>query len=363
MRSFAVWYDAEEHIDHDVEAKIHINFWNSVEYLQKEKDCFFDFGFLINDISGISAINLYCPFYVEKKGACGYNIYDLGAKISNIELIDAIFNENYTAVSGAPKRYLVNTKPYEVSGTAESNPSNFEKFVIYSLDENNEIDVKYCKKQPYQGDNAGNKCNDGTIITLKIKDIEKYSSEILDDTKAYYFRIRIRVREDALSTITQNVDYKFFLKANLYSTVVMDFRLNDIRSFNQEIKNKYTYGRKFKIISVNYLIMKNITDEVEALGMNMTCRLLESDLWNQYIDGLQNNMMAYHIKKKMNHDKPIQDFCAIVKVKYEKVTYKLLFWYVIGAAFIGVLGNIFYSKLCDGWDILCNFLQKILELM
>ena len=348
MRSFAVWYDTEDHIDHDVKAKIHINFWNSVEYLQKEKDCFFDFGFLINDISGISTINLYCPFYVKKEGSCGYNIYDLGAKISNIELIDAIFNENYSAVSGAPKRYLVNTKPYEVRSSSESESSDFEKFVIYSLDENSEIDIQYCKKQPYQVDNANknNKCNDGTIITLKIKDIEKYSSEILEDTKAYYFRIRIRVQENALSTITQNVNYKFFLKANLYSTVVMDFRLNDIRSFNQEIKNKYTHGRKFKIISVNYLIMKNITDEVEALGTNMTCRLLESDLWNQYIDGLQNNMMAYHIKKKMIHDKPIQDFCAIVKVKYEKVTWKLLVGYLFGAVAIGAGGNLFYEGVC-----------------
>lgn len=131
----------------------------------------------------------------------------------------------------------------------------------------------------------------------------------------------------------------------------MDFRLNDIRSFNPAIKDCYAYGKKFKIKSVNYLIMRNITDEVDALGMRMNCRLLEYDLWNKYIDDLQNNMMAYHIKEKAVGEEFIKDFCAVVKIKYEMSTYITLVIYLIVLIGMGVIGNFAYDcllgKLCN----------------
>lgn len=371
MRSFAIWYDAkDENHNNDVKAKIHINFWNSLEYLEKEKCCFFDFGFLINDISNIKNINLYCPFFIKKNSRNRNNVYDLGAKISNIELVDAIFNENYIATTGEPKRFIIDTEPNSntAQNTEESQRSNtaqnvdmnnesfyndldFKKFIIYSLDDNNEIDIQYCKKKPVQGDNCCTKIDDGTIVRLKIGDIYDHSSSNIKKIKAYYFRIRVRVNESQLYTITQKVDYKFFLRDSFYKTIVMDFRLNDIRSFNPAIKDCYAYGKKFKIKSVNYLIMRNITDEVDALGMRMNCRLLEYDLWNKYIDDLQNNMMAYHIKEKAVGEEFIKDFCAVVKIKYEMSTYITLVIYLIVLIGMGVIGNFAYDcllgKLCN----------------
>lgn len=47
MRSFAIWYELDtkvkrENIDNNkVTAKVHINFWSQLSYLNEEDNCFF----------------------------------------------------------------------------------------------------------------------------------------------------------------------------------------------------------------------------------------------------------------------------------------------------------------------------------
>lgn len=73
-----------------------------------------DFGLLVEDITDIEKIYLYTPFTIQKR-----DISDLGVVISNNNLVNAIFNENFTTTNGEPKRLIVN-------GNRDKQP-----FVIY----------------------------------------------------------------------------------------------------------------------------------------------------------------------------------------------------------------------------------------
>ncbi len=345
MRSFAIWYELDtkvkrENIDNNkVTAKVHINFWSQLSYLNEEDNCFFDFGILVNDISNIASINLYCPFFIEKKNGNSLNVYDLGAKISNTELVDAIFNENYITTGGQPKRYIVDR-----NNSQKTNEN--KQFIIYSLEENNEIELENCKQQLYQPDKKlTQKVSEGTIIKLKIENLVCNSDESIQNIKEYYFRIRIRVAKNKLFAITQKVHYNNPLRDSFFKTEVVDFRLNDIRSFNPEIKDRFFRNFRFDIKSINFLIMRNITDSIYIEGDVMQCRLLEYNLWEKYIDGLKENMVAYHIKKKASEQNSIDSFNAVIKIQREETNTNKFIIYLFVLILLGLATNFLYDCL------------------
>lgn len=140
MRSFAIWYTSKDKkTEIHKEATIHINLWHKLK--RGNKSYYFDFGLLVEDIQNIEKIHLYAPFTVQKE-----QLKDLGSVISNNQLANAIFNENFTTTDGEPKRLIVN------------GPEPKGNFVIYSLEIDNQIELKRCKR---------NSETDGTIIEFK----------------------------------------------------------------------------------------------------------------------------------------------------------------------------------------------------
>ncbi|HDR1102293.1 TPA: hypothetical protein QB210_001276, partial [Pasteurella multocida] len=91
MRSFLLEYTerAEQEAKDDATIDLHINLWGvNAQSSEKSPKMVLDFGFMIDDITKIKEIILYCPFNVEK-------VEDLGKRLSaNPNLIDAIFNED-----------------------------------------------------------------------------------------------------------------------------------------------------------------------------------------------------------------------------------------------------------------------------
>ncbi|PKL78207.1 MAG: hypothetical protein CVV25_12405 [Ignavibacteriae bacterium HGW-Ignavibacteriae-4] len=316
MRSFALWYSAKDKKPTKKKATVHINLWDREK--DKENYCF-DFGLLVEDIEDIENIYLYVPIKLEKKS----QIKDLGGVISNNQLVNSIFNENFTTTDGEPKRLIVN-------GTCEK-PS----FIIYALEIESQIKLESCKR---------NAATPGTVIEIKIDSIKP--KEIL----RYYFRIRIQAEKNNLSFINDEIKGISIFSDQFTNTEVIDFRLNDVRSCSEELREQFDKGQKFLILAVHYLILRNANDLIIHYGKEINSRMLENDLWKNYIDGANHNIIAYHIKSKAkkvsnkeNNETEyqfIEDFSDLTRFQYQKGTKLIIAMYVFGIIFLGAIGGI-----------------------
>jgi len=313
MRSFALWYSINnECSSKNKEVKVHVNLWNKGK--NNKKEYCFDFGLLVDDISEIENIYLYCPFNLVKS-----QIEDLGSVISDNKLINAIFNENFTTTDGEPKRLIVNS------------PLNKPRFIIYSLEVERQVDLRTCKRDSEIP---------GTIVVIKVNDI-KY-----DALLKYYFRIRITVPNDDIHLINDQIKGVSIFNSHFTNTEVIDFRLNDIRSCSEELREQFNKGEGFKITAVHYLILRNANDVIIHHGKEMTSRMLEDDLWSKYIKDLDYDIIAYHLKSKAKLDNAgnvetyVEDFSALTRFQYEKGTRKILAMYIVGIILFGSIGGV-----------------------
>lgn len=264
MRSFALWYSTVDKEKLNKGITVHVNLWDKKE---KNNYCF-DFGLLVEDLKGIEKIFLYVPFTLDIS-----QIKDLGGTISNNNLVNAIFNENFTTTQGEPKRLIVNGN------------SSKPKFIIYSLDIENQINLSSCKRNTY---------SPGTILEIRTEDIQIQPTNI----SRYYFRIRIEVGKHDVKFINDEIKGLSVFSDQFTNTEVIDFRLNDVRSCSEELREQFNKGQQFLILAVHYLILRNANDVIVHYGKEMNSRMLENDLWRTYIDGDNHNIIAYHIKSK-----------------------------------------------------------------
>lgn len=327
MRSFALWYSSQnEQCEEEKEISVHINLWNKNN--DKSKNYCFDFGFLIEDISNIKMLYLYVPFKVKKD-----NIKDLGSVISkNNKLVSAIFNENFTTTAGKTKKLVVNGN------------SSKPKFVIYSLETKEQIKIMEINSP-------------GSILEINLNNIS-----VEKDTKRFYFRIRIEACNKDIKLIDDQVKGISIFSDQFTNTEIIDFRINDIRSCSDEVRERFEKSKKFNISAIHYLILRDANDIIIYNGNEISSRILEHDLWKDYIDGINHNMIAYHLKKKAKKcfdvsenkyvlNDYVDDFSALIRFQYQKGTKVLVFIYVLGVILLGAIGG-----------ILGNFLFELIKL-
>lgn len=318
MRSFALWYSKKNKESTETnEANVHVNLWDKGK--NKQSYCF-DFGVLIEDIRNIESVLLYVPFKTEKS-----QIKDLGAVISNNQLVNAIFNEEFTTTDGEPKRLLVN-------GTNEK-PS----FYIYSLEVDKQIELDSCNRSS---------TTPGTILKIKIGDIQ-----VSEGTPRYYFRIRVQAKRKDIFLINDEIRGVSVFSDQFTNTEVIDFRLNDIRSCSEALREEFAKGDKFGILAVHYLILRNANDVMVHFGKEMNSRMLENDLWKTYIDDETCHMIAYHIKAKAKLDGNdhiyINDFSDLSRFQYQKGTARIIIFYILVIVLLGVVSGVFGNWIYD----------------
>ncbi|BFT76145.1 hypothetical protein [Paenibacillus sp. P36] len=317
MRSFAIWYSAKDYkTEIEKKATVHVNIWDK-PHENDEVYCF-DFGVLVEDMQDIKSIFLYAPFEVQKN-----QIKDLGMVISNNRLVNAIFNENFTTTDGEPKRLIVNAT------------NGKSAFVIYSLEVENQIDLVSFKR---------NGTTPGTIIEIKVDSID------LNSVSRYYFRIRIEASKKGIVFINDEIKGVSILNNQFTNTEVIDFRLNDVRSYSEELKEQFNKGIKFQLLAVHYLILRNANDTIIHYGKDINSRILENNLWKSYIDEADYTIIAYHIKSKAENvynsskneyeKKYIEDFSDLTRFQSQKDTKMLIFKYVIVIVILGALGGV-----------------------
>lgn len=328
MRSFAVWYDGKGH-NETVKADFHVNYWSKLPY-KKDKMFFFDFGIKVEGISLVKNINVYCPFNLEIN-----DIKDLGGKISNEILVNAVFNENYKVENGVPKHCVVKGKD-ETS------------FIIYALNETDDITLCQFKRSKYLVDNpAANQKSPGTLITVKTDNILIGTDEKTKDIDNYYFRFRVAVDENNLKNITEEVENINIFKDAIEAMELLDFRVNDIRSCCEDVKARFNSGDKFFLKSIHFLVMRDVNDLVMVDGCRYSCRLMEQDIWRQYIDNLEPNVVAYHFKRKCKPNISVDGISLLIKFRFRKYKIKQILIYLTITWGIGLFINWSFKRICE----------------
>jgi len=323
MRSFTLWYDPKQENEINPKVKINVNLWE--EDSKKEFHTCFDFGFKIDDISNIKNINFYIPFDTDKN-----KISDLGKIISNNRLVNAIFNENFKTTDGNPKKLNVSALDDDIN----------ENFIIYALDIKNQINLINSK--------TSNDKN-SKIIQIDLSEIS------LDDIKEYYFRIRIRVPNDQVKFIYNQLKSESAFDNYFTKTEVIDFRINDIRSSSEVLREKFENGSHFDIKSIHYLILRDASDIIIHHGNPISSRVLEKNTWDDYFDGnKEENVIAYHIKKKAKrknaHEVKVEDeyeylkdFSDLSRFKYKKSTWMITLTAIFAIIALELISNFLYS--------------------
>lgn len=328
MRSFVLWYtkrDDKSENHEEAELVLHINLWKIQKNFSKEK-FIFDFGFLINDITKIKNIYFYIPFKIEK-------IKDLGENIlNNHKLVGAIFNEVCdictTRVGKRIKIKLSNAN---------------DNFMIYSLSQD-QIKIEPCN------DNHG-----GCILSFHLENIlsenEIKLNSGIEETKKYYFRFRIKTDERNLKFI-RNHDFDKSIFSNVFTrTEIIDFRINDIRTCSEMIKEKYGSNYNFNIRKINYLLLRNFNDEFIYYDGNVKSRILENDLWDDYIEEIHEDLIAYHIKKIAETNKNIESFVNLTRFRYRKSNIRIVITYLwillLSGVPIGIISSLIFEKSKD----------------
>lgn len=368
MRSFALWYNATNPNATKKEVEVHINLWDKSICGGARDDIQIDFGLLVSDIEGIDEINLYCPFSIDKSA-----IIDLGQKILNHpELVNAIFNENYHTSSGAPRRLEV-ISPSDKKEKTNTNSINDRTdssrrktpFLIYQLEIENEVSIDRIPNHtgPTNEDDDN---SFGSLIKFKINKLLEGSQEDRTSTQKYYFRFRIETTTDKMELFCQRPHNISPFSEAFVTTEVIDFRLNNLRSCCSGVQDRISQGKKFKITSVHYLILRLTSDTLIQQGDTVSSRLLEQNIWKEYIPSLTENIIAYHFKKKSDekdiNSAGVKEFVILTRFEYQKTNKWLLGTYLYMLIYMSVLSNAL-SNWMSGSPVFGNWIAFILFLI
>ena len=127
MVSFAFWYeevskDQENGEEKRLSALMNFNLWSQCDWGVEHP--YLDIGFKVENLSLAKTLFLYLPLFIPEP----HNNYiaDLGEKFTKTELIDAVFNENYSAELAASSK-TIKVRPIDPSKALKS-------FQIYEID-------------------------------------------------------------------------------------------------------------------------------------------------------------------------------------------------------------------------------------
>ncbi|QIM69072.1 hypothetical protein [Basfia succiniciproducens] len=333
MRSFLLEYTKRERDDvskeTEIEIDIHVNLWG-VNARKPEIAPIIDFGFMVENIKSVSSIILYCPFHIDR-------VDDLGGILSQQpDLIEAIFNEDCEVLS---KIHPNRTKITKRGDNFKSSSEDRKEFILYKLDASL---IEFCDQDEYGR------------VEVNVKNILSGNEEVLpslNGTDIYYFRIRIHPKDNDHIYILkrENERINILQDSSLRTTEIIDFRINDFRSITENIKEEVFRLNTFNINSIHYLIMRSSTDEFISGSDKYKSRLLEREVWKDYIELNKNNdVIAYHFKeiaeeKNENNKKYISSFTNLSRFKYPLNVGKRMLCYVLIVILISVISNLFYD--------------------
>jgi hypothetical protein len=338
VRSFLLEYKKRESSSEDTEIDIHINLWGvNAQRSENAPVMVFDFGFMVKNIKSVSRIIMYCPFHIG-------DVKDLGCKLfQKTDLIEAIFNEDCEVSSRIHPNRIKITKKGDGFKPSDSNKT---EFMLYKL---NESLISFSDQNEYGR------------VEINVENILAENEDSLTNINGintYYFRIRIspKTNEPIYILKRENEGIIPIQDSLLRTTEIVDFRINDFRSITEDIKEEVFRLNTFNIKSIHYLIMRSSTDEFVSSSDKYKSRLLEREVWKDYIELNKNDVIAYHFKevseKKESYIKYISSFTNLSRFKYPLNVPERIFCYILAIIVISVVSNFIYGflsrTLCGG---------------
>ncbi|SEB05979.1 hypothetical protein SAMN05443667_11826 [Flavobacterium gillisiae] len=298
MKSIAIWYKP---LDFNLETieklDLHFNFWKIPNGTSKSHK-FLDIGIKISNTKNIEALKIYFPVRIKDA-----DFEDIVEKfIHKVDLVSAIFNENYKVISTAT------SKSFEIKDTKNEFVFNIYKTSISDLI----FEDKY----------------EGTVVSICIPKEEKTN----------YFRFRIKGDFiNSLTTISRPTNSIF---QSAFSEIEMiDFRVNEIRDLNHDLLEQINVERLLKIQKQHFFFI--CSKDEELIGNHqpfLSCRNLENYKWDDYVGNKKidnQTYLAYHWKEK-----EVESVSTLIKTKYEKNNWKTIAKYTIFAVIFAVVVNL-----------------------
>ncbi|MBF2707171.1 hypothetical protein [Flavobacterium soyangense] len=238
MKSIAIWYKSlDSNVESNEKLDLHFNFWKIPNGISKSHK-FLDIGIKLSNTKNIGLLKIYFPVKIETK-----DFEDIVEKfIHKVNLVSAIFNENYKVISTAT------SKSFEIRNTKNE--------FVFNIYKTSTSDLLFEQK------------HEGTIISISIPQQEK----------ANYFRFRIKGDFiNSLSTIS--VPTNSILESAFSEIEMIDFRVNEIRDLNHDLLEQIKGERLLKIQKQHFFFI--CSKDEELIGNHqpfLSCRNLENEV-------------------------------------------------------------------------------------
>jgi hypothetical protein len=261
-------------------------------------------------------IYVWFPFKIESE-----QISDLKNALENIDIINAIFNENYTLERTGNTKWIY------------INQNEKCKFKIYLLDISQDINIADKETLGFY------KNDDSSVIELKIhRDSNNKNLE-----SPVYLRFRIKLPEITEIIHEYNKPHHW-IRGAFSKNYVIDFRYNDKRSFsvseNEILTTKYCLAQTKKL---HFLLMTKVYVDVEC-STDVKKRRLEPNIWKKYVlDDDTTDIIAYHATKKTSNQNTLEDIGSwefFAKQTVETKNWELLIFFILFTVCLGIIGSL-----------------------
>ena len=352
MKSFGMWYQTNEESsnnkpleksceflthnnlsDAKPEFDLHVNFW-SMEDIKTDKNIknpYLDIGIKISDYKLLKQLTFYCPFKIEPNG-----IKDLSGIVSQKSNANIIFNDdceietkdNYTIVQ----------------------LSNLERLLVFPIF----AAIKYvCKVEERKETN-------GSEIRFDFEKFHNYVGEVekLKDLNTLYIRFRINNVNLRNHIYFDSEPLNKSFESAFSGTRIIDFKVNEKRNIPDSVRTEIIVRKEEWVIfkNIHFLAMMPSSYDLTPLcEERMTCRELEPEIWDDYLDAkidfTQGHVLAYHWRKKSSDERNfIEDFSCLVKVNYSKTKIITIIAYALSVIALGIVSGIIHEFI----DIIFN---------
>lgn len=351
-KSLAFWLEGINTDDHEID--LHVNYWLLHQNTDGELS-YLDIGVKfsgLNDFRNLDgSINIYFPFKITK---ANYHP-GLGELVcSRTDLIQTIFNARHKSTSNSSNTSVdieFESKKEDVLRVFTQISCSPENGGVRIVDTDEGSTLLFPLKLLGVTKNA-----DSTSLERRSED---------DQVLPGYIRFRIKLGTQETKVLSQSYKHSdSFILSRLESTEIVDFRLNEVRDLPGIVQSKNLIGAGIK--NIHFFLIREVDSEYKQAHANFhRCRLLEKELWNEYLSLEPTDKMApkqmliYHWKESGKVDKEssekkqtsVEKFTAFAKFSKITVTYKnlclfLFFALVIGAV-SGAMGNVLFNFVGD----------------
>jgi len=341
--SMAVWCENQiENSDSHVE--FHFNLWRfgedskfdiwrwskdvNGEMFRKRnvRDDLLEVGVMVDDPKKIKCIKIFFPHVVDRK-----DISDCGNHFANDKIAHGIFNEplSKNVVAGDKCVALLKGKdPF-----CDVHLFTKDKGLI----DDGELEIR--------------EADGGSIVCITEVALTSLRTQLLHDARGY-FRLRLKLPSGTANPYVNSIEPgDKHWNSSIEHIDYIDFRLNETRTLpvkvSQEMKAAQAGLAKIKLVA--FLTAIPVISAVASSHEHWRkSRLLEHDVWKDYVEGnVPEGMVVYHWRKKAREDQGkdkenqyVEDFSAFVKLHTRKTGGKILRSYVMVAFLFGILGNL-----------------------